>query len=429
MNESRRRFLQTASLGVATAACAAIPPQASARQVDHSKPSGVLFEGYLFPARPKGLYETTLAAQSDGEYWLLWGDHERHLCRKTSPDGGRTWGEAEPLRDQDGAFIPLARGTAHLSLLELKSGGLGIVYGGPYVRPGRDGTVLFRTSRDGGRSWSNPVAVDPLFSVTQKGTARVLQSGRILAPAFSWVSAQPGPSSEEEVHHLSYGWIFYSDDEGQTWKRSLSELYVAVDRGRLGSYSIEEPCLEVLRDGSLLLFGRTELGCFYQSKSTDDGVSWSEPKPVPLAAAYTPPYLIRIPATGDLLLIWDQASSEEIVAGLARHRLSTAISSDDGATWRHLRNLESLDDRTEIRPPQGPPTVYRMTHFDFRQPVDLTRYPHAPGCSRVCYPDAAFRGNEVAIAYDYGYGGPGELKDGSTTKIKVVSVDWLYERV
>jgi hypothetical protein len=70
-----------------------------------------------------------------------------------------------------------------------------------------------------------------------------------------------------------------------------------------------------------------------------------------------------------------------------------------------------------------------MTHFDFRQPVDLTRYPHAPGCSRVCYPDAAFRGNEVAIAYDYGYGGPGELKDGSTTKIKVVSVDWLYERV
>jgi hypothetical protein len=177
------------------------------------------------------------------------------------------------------------------------------------------------------------------------------------------------------------------------------------------------------------MYGRTELGCFYQSTSTDDGVSWSVPKPVPLAAAYTPPYLVRIAATGDLLLIWDQASSEEIVAGLARHRLSTAISTDDGATWRHFRNLESLDDRTQIPPTQGPPTVYRMAHFEFLQPVDLKRYPHAPGCSRVCYPDAVFRGNEVAIAYDYGYGGPGNLKDGSTTKIKVVSLDWLYERI
>jgi hypothetical protein len=43
MNESRRRFLKTASLGVATAAYAAIPPQASAQKVDHSRPPGVLF--------------------------------------------------------------------------------------------------------------------------------------------------------------------------------------------------------------------------------------------------------------------------------------------------------------------------------------------------------------------------------------------------
>jgi hypothetical protein len=41
----------------------------------------------------------------------------------------------------------------------------------------------------------------------------------------------------------------------------------------------------------------------------------------------------------------------------------------------------------------------------------------------------AFGNREVAIAYDYGYGGPGPLKEGSATKIKVVSLDWLYERV
>jgi hypothetical protein len=33
----------------------------------------------------------------------------------------------------------------------------------------------------------------------------------------------------------------------------------------------------------------------------------------------------------------------------------------------------------------------------------------------------------VAFAYDYGVGGPGDLKEGHATKIKIVSLDWLYQ--
>ena len=36
--------------------------------------------------------------------------------------------------------------------------------------------------------------------------------------------------------------------------------------------------------------------------------------------------------------------------------------------------------------------------------------------------------DEVAIVYDYGSGGPGPLAKGHAAKIKIVSVDWLYER-
>lgn len=428
---SRRGFLRLSFVGVlaTTFARRAITAKADAENSSTNSP-GVIFEGYAVPIVQKNVYESTLAAVNDDRYWLFYGDNQRHLFRQVSTDGGRTWSKPKPVLGVDGSFIELGRNTAHLSLLHLKSGALGIVYGGPYSRPGRDGTLLYRISKDGGESWSAPVVIDPLFSVCRVGSARILESGRIGAPTFKWISPAAGPGSEEESDSMTFSWVFYSDDEGQTWHRSLSELYVSADHGLHGNYDFEEPSLEERKDGSLLMFGRTELGRFYQTVSNKDGgVSWSAPKPGPLAASYTPAYLIRIPSTGDILTVWNQASTEEILAGLARHRLSTAISNDGGATWKHFRNLESLDNRTYIEPPRATPVhVYRQTG-NYREPTDRKCYPHAPGCLRICYPTVAFNKNEVAFAYDYGFGGPGELKDGSTTKIKIVSLDWLYGRV
>ena len=114
------------------------------------------------------------------------------------------------------------------------------------------------------------------------------------------------------------------------------------------------------------------------------------------------------------------------MSGLQRHRLSTAISEDDGKTWKHFRNLESLDNRTRIQPPKGPTRVYRA-HGE-EQPTDHGSYPHAPGVLRICYPTVVVTDDEVAIVYDYGSGGPGPLAKGDAAKIKIVSVDWLCER-
>jgi predicted neuraminidase len=223
---------------------------------------------------------------------------------------------------------------------------------------------------------------------------------------------------------ICVSWVFYSDDEGRSWRRSLSELFVSLDQGRQGCYSFEEPSLVERADGSLLMFGRTELGRFYRSVSVDHGVTWSAPQPASVAASYTPPMLVRIPDSKDLLLIWNQASAEEIRAGLSRHRLSTAISSDGGDTWGHFRNLESMDDRVHINPPERL-EVLRSEHR-YPQPADRSRYPHSPGCARNCYPTVVFSGNEVSITYDYGYG-VGEFENRHATRIKVLDLAWLYE--
>ncbi len=419
--QTRREHLQTIVTGMAGLAASGLVHAADAQKSD-----GVLFEGYAVEPR-RGVQEATLDQIAPGRFALLFGEKGR-LVAKFSKDGGRTWSGPSPLKSADTGDIPLARDTAHLSIVHLKSGRLGMVYGGPASRPGRDGTVLYRTSEDGGETWSAASPIDSYFAICRSQAARVLSTGRVVVPVMTWISAFAGGESEDENNSLVFSWVYYSDDEGRTWKRSLSELFVSFGQGRNGAYSMEETQLEELSDGRLLLFGRTELGRHYQSISKDTGVSWSPPGPVDLACGYTPMALIRIPATGHLLLVWNQVSTEEILSGLHRHRLSTAISKDDGATWTHLRNLESLDDRTRIDPPSGPPQVYRMKDYGYRQPTDRQRYPRAPGCLRICYPTVAFGTDEVAITYDYGEG-TGDLKTGHATKIKIVSLDWLYERV
>ena len=110
---------------------------------------------------------------------------------------------------------------------------------------------------------------------------------------------------------------------------------------------------------------------------------------------------------------------------MQRHRLSCAISHDEGNSWTHFKNLESLDDRAHIEPP--PFKVYDMEveglTYRYNQPQDWERYPHAPGLLRICYPSVASVGDEVMITYDVGMG---TIKNHGT-KLRVLPVSWFCE--
>ena len=418
MNQSVTVFVTTMTVTLTVAMFAA--PQSRA---ETTTPPGIIHEALVLPADGPGVYEALLDQFNDGRYCLLFVEN-RKMVGKYSADQGRTWSEPQVLQTVDGQGIAVGNIVGHHSLLHLRSGKLGLVYGGPRTRPGRDGTVCFRTSDDHGHTWSDPIHIDPHFAVSRNQSARVLSTGRILVPVMKWISAYAGGESESESNNLCYSWVYYSDDEGQTWHASNSELLIMQQQGKAGCYNVEEPVVEELRDGTVLLYGRTEFGRPYESLSKDGGISWTPVRPVELASGYSPHTFARIPKTGDLLLVWNQVSAMESVSGLQRHRLSTAISQDEGSTWKPFRNLDSLDDRTHIKPPSGTPQVYRAKKEE--QPTDRSAYPHAPGVLRICYATVVVTDDEVAIAYDYGLGGPGILNAGYATKIKIVSVDWLY---
>lgn len=383
------------------------------------------FHGYVLEPRESGALETTLCLGGPGQHWCVYNESKKDLTikRKASNDAGRTWTSPETLLDSRGQPIQ----GRHITMLRLKSGRWGLVYATldvPAGRPGRDGGTVFRSSDDG-RTWSEPVTVERRFGICCSGHAIVLSNGRVVVPVFKWISHDPtGAAESSNASSLSYSYAYVSNDEGKTWTQSLSELFVSNYRA---AYDLEEPAIVELKDGRLLMHLRSQLGRMYRSISQDQGVSWSRPEGLPIAAGYTPCILRRIPKTGDLLMIWNQVSRMEILNGFHRHRLSCAISRDDGQTWTSFKNLESLDTEQVIKPPPAEriEVLEMWDDYGYYQPINRKRYLRAPGVLRICYPNVVFTDNEAVVVYDYGNGTLGEGVQG--TKLRTVPIAWFYE--
>ena len=92
-----------------------------------------------------------------------------------------------------------------------------------------------------------------------------------------------------------YCWL--SDNEGQTWYTS-EKIWLFHEGKR---FWFEEGNVTELADGRVLMYARTPVGRLFKSYSSDGGQTWTEPQPAPLAAAYAPCALSRMP-TGGLIV-------------------------------------------------------------------------------------------------------------------------------
>ena len=154
-------------------------------------------------------------------------------------------------------------------------------------------------------------------------------SGRIILPCHA------GPIYGKGDHWQAF--CLYSDDEGETWRESR----VKMDLPKRGA---EEPAVIERRDGSLLALLRTSLGKLYRGWSTDAGETWSTPEATELDSPSVATCMKRMPG-GDLLLIWNDTPPYAVSipgSGLThqpRNPLRSAISQDDGETWRNRRTI------------------------------------------------------------------------------------------
>jgi len=255
-------------------------------------------------------------------------DAEAFLAGRFSEDGGRTWS----TEDVTVVRNPPGRNIMSVSLLRLHDGRIVLFY---ILKESRSNwRILMRVSTDEARTWSEPRQCTPTpgLYVLNNDRAVQLRSGRLVLP-IAYRTPEQGRSTPEALIAC-----LLSDDGGATWRRSREGRRVA------GVWT-QEPGVVELKDGRLLLFCRTQVGCQYISHSTDGGETWEELRPSNIVSPLSPASLKRIPHTGDILLVWNNnAAPWSGWETLRRSPLNVAISRDEGQTWENIRTI--ADDPT-----------------------------------------------------------------------------------
>ena len=379
----------------------------------------------LFPAGRSGLVEL-----KDGRFLAIVASQEG-LSSTVSKNRGRTWTSPITTRDRSGNRIG-----GHLvgGLIRLASGGLAITYERLSHAGPSDKTRFLglRRSDDEGETWDEetPIGLPGARAMPYHDTLTQISGGRLLQPvrvSFS-DSRQRTPATctvngreftiEGHAHYpeFDFSFVYYSDDEGRTWQRSEGDLFVWLDDGFRGAYACDEPVLAEAKDGRLVMFMRSTVGRIVESWSEDSGVTWSGTVANALPSSYSPSRLRRIPGTGDLHLVWNQVSYEEIRGGFRRSRLSTAISTDNGMTWMCFKTLDccSLLDPVSRTAAIGP-----VSFVIARQRVG--EFP--PDYSVYHYPNVRYTDGTAYFLYDRDCVGERTRR---RTVIRAFPVDTLY---
>lgn len=344
-----------------------------------------------------------------------------------SSNGGWTWGQAHELQ------IPDKAGTLQ-GVIRMQSGKLGV------WNEGWKSPFYFWTSADDGLTWSKRILIGPEGAPFHGNVMIQTRKGRLIMPVRQGYAEAPeirtggafwllnGQKVQVQTHghfmEAVMSHCYFSDDEGNTWQKSSGHIMVYKDNGFGGLWMADEPNVVELRDGRIMMFVRTSLGQLYKTYSHDGGRVWQYPQPTGLATCVAPCRLVRMPSdpwtealgcAGDLLVIWNQESAQEVRDGFARCRLESAVSRDDGETWEHFRTLAAI-----CLPPAGriepcEPELVRKTD-------DLKQMP--PDYGRVSYPAVWFYQDTALVFY---------LKsakpiDYRVSKLRIIPIKWFYEQ-
>jgi len=290
-------------------------------------------------ACPLNLFDTfdqqTVVRLRDGRLMTV---HEEGNATFLSTDNGQTWSAPIPMRESPDPVLPtrgpliLTRGDTLVMMFQCMSG-----MSERWDENTRDWTDAFHSdlwvmrSTDNGRNWDTPTKPCDGIYGTIVDTIQTAD-GHIVVPV-EVVLRKPG----------RWGvYVFISGDDGVTWTRSN-----LLDIGGNGHHDgAIEPTLTELSNGQLYMLIRTGFDGFWETRSDDSGLTWTDPCPSRIDASGAPGQLKRL-ASGRLALVWNrlypegktEASRHGPSAAYGRpvsgHRqeLSIAFSDDDARTW------------------------------------------------------------------------------------------------
>lgn len=295
--------------------------------------------------------------------WTTGGDREpierNYVAYSQSYDGGKSWTENKVLfmHPRKGMFCP------ETTLIDGKI----ITFPATYFDWSdtgfyQDVMSFISESDDCGSSFSTPRSVgNAINGIHVKNLYRF---GERLVGACSWVECDgecwasffgadkkcivagkeylPTPQNvfPHPIYHNEYCGVIISDDGGKSWR-------ICGRIGKNGMYLVE-PAIGQLSDGTLVMLirhnGDTGL---YESRSYDNGESWSEVKKTDIPSTIVKVSLVKDSAGKFYLL--NHASNNRY----DRTQLDLWISDDDMKTWSEKIVLIKSDDGTPCTYPDA----------------------------------------------------------------------------
>ncbi len=307
------RRTTVAALATATAF---LTPEARARQAPLRRQTIVRSE-FLFTDAPFASAHASTIVESDSGLVVAWfgGSHEgaKDVAIWLSRAAHGRWTAPIPVAtgvQPDGSRDPcwnpvLFEQVPGVLRLYYKVGPSPAAWWGMYV-----------TSRDGGRTWSDPVRLPPGVLGPIKNKPVRIADGSVISP-----SSTERSDGRWDVHFEA------SSDSGRTWTLTAPE-------SPAGTAHIDaiQPSILVHRDGRLQAVGRTRSGHVFETWSLDSGRTWG-----PLALTSLPNPNSGLDAVtlrdGRQLLVYNHSAT-------ARSPLNVAVSVD-GLHWRAALVLES----------------------------------------------------------------------------------------
>lgn len=368
------------------------------------------------PAPTVQSHAANLLTLPDGRLGCVWfggtqeGVPDISIWFSTLEPGSSQWSDALQLSDDS------TRSEQNPILFVAPDKALWLLYTAQKAGNQDTAEVRRRISLDSGRTWG---AVETLFPANETGGVFVRQlpvvlpSGRLIIPIFRCITT-PG---EKWVGNSDDSAVMISDDAGATWTEHVLP-------GSLGCVHMN---IQPVADGSLLaLFRSRWADSIYESRSTDDGSTWSEPVPTELPNNNSSIQFTAL-ADGRLALVYNhsragegterrlslydeidddglaeeqgQVTEPDAAAfstddgvkrafwGTPRSPMTLAISEDSGRSWPIRRNLDVGDgyclsnnsrdglNREYSYPSihQGPDGALNIAYTYFRQAIKFVR--------------------------------------------------------
>lgn len=320
-------ILGIVAFGFPLRASASGPPPSAAASFHAASQPGLQIA--LLPALDPTAHAANLLVLRNGDVLCFWfsgaaeGQSNVGIVVSRLARGSRTWQHPRLIDRQDGKSyqnpVPFQAPDGRIWLLHTEQdAGQGQA----------NARVLRLLSGDDGRTWSKP---EVLFATPGSFTRHppvLMNEGAWLLPMYVT------PSAGIVAGALSnYSLVQISRDSGATWRTCPIPA----------SNGLVQPSVVRLGPTAYRAFLRSRFADWIYESSSSDGCTWTPPHPTELPNNNSSIQAIRL-HDGHLVMAFNNSSGpsrQHTPQTGPRFPLSVALSSDEGKTWTHVRDLET----------------------------------------------------------------------------------------